>query len=103
MTNSISEKVGYISGVLEEVRDDVRQQRQELRDEFAKLYEQFGDHIREDKERFGSLGKQIEELREYQAKQRWWFGGAAGVIGLLTTLALFADRMKGLFPGLFGP
>lgn len=100
--SNIEQQVGYITGVLEEVRKDGKETREEILREFTKLYEQLGTHMGDDKERFKEMGKQIEELRTFQNKQRWWVAGAAGIVTVAATTVAFAGKVKLMVAGLFG-
>lgn len=84
------EKLGYIQGVLEEVRDDVKLSRTEFVQALRDLRREFHEHTQAD-------AVQFKKLDDYQKKQKWIIAGAVGVCSVLAATAGVAVKIIGVF------
>jgi predicted nucleic acid-binding Zn-ribbon protein len=91
--SSIEEKIGYLTGVLEEVRDHVKAMPEEMQE----IRNEFHQHMSDDNRNFKEIKQEVQNLRDYQNRQKWTISLIVTVGGLLTWGIAFADKIKGLF------
>ena len=90
--SNLPEKVGYMLGKIEGISDDVKESKEEILREFAKMHEEFMKHSDSDDRRFKEQGEDIREVRNFQNKQKWMWIGICLTCGVLSSSAALAIK-----------
>ena len=88
----LERQVGYLTGVVEGVRDEIKESREEVKECLHSIQESFKNHAQDDTKRFSELGKQVAEIRELQNKVKYYIAGAIAATGTLVSGAAWAIK-----------
>jgi len=91
--SNIDEKLGYLTGVMEGVKDDISEGREEVKDAFRKIHHSFADHSDSDDRRFKELGEELREVRDVQKKVKWWLTGSVATLSLIISTVVYAMKL----------
>lgn len=90
MSRSIEEKIGYVTGVLQELKGDVKESKEDVLRAVDRLCEQLEDHAAKDDRRFVEIEGELEEVKKIQLKQKYIWVGVTVVVSSLMSGVAFA-------------
>ena len=91
--NNSDQKIGYLCGMVEELKNDMNEIKDELRKDRTELLESLNRHFDSDDRRFREFGEAIEDVKKFQMKQKYMWMGICLVCSILASGTAIAMKL----------
>lgn len=88
--DSLSSQVGYLTSAVESLREDLRDHRAEMRQEFGSFRNELHLHAKDDGTFQRHIVSEVEEVKQVMARQRGFIAGAMLVASTIGGIAGWA-------------